>query len=61
VAPEFEFMWSAAVDEGREKSLLRRAITTNMDDLSRTAYSSSELEYVAEAAVKVSSAFWCFF
>lgn len=55
--PIWDFHWSAPVDEGREKNLLRHPFTTHSSDIPVSADDSVENVHLAEAAVKVI----CFF
>ncbi|KAJ7293167.1 hypothetical protein C8J57DRAFT_1268269 [Mycena rebaudengoi] len=52
VNPTWEFMWSAIVDESREKRALRIPFTTRPDELVGTEYSSDDVA-IAESALKM--------
>jgi hypothetical protein len=53
LAPSWDFLWNATVEEGREKSLLGQAFTTNIEEMPLIRDKSSELVHVAESALKV--------
>lgn len=53
-APTWDFMWTVASEEAREKQFLYQALLTDMSELPPTRTHSLEDIHVAEAAVKVS-------
>jgi hypothetical protein len=55
-APAWDFMWSAMVDEGREKRALRQAFTTRPDELVLGTEKSSDEVLLAESVLKVNPA-----
>ncbi|KAJ7770882.1 hypothetical protein DFH07DRAFT_805534 [Mycena maculata] len=52
-APPWDFMWSAIVEEGREKRALRQAFTTRSDDLVLGTENSSDNVLLAESVLKM--------
>ncbi|KAJ7225932.1 hypothetical protein GGX14DRAFT_548620 [Mycena pura] len=52
-APMWDFMWSATVDEGREKRALRQALTTRPKDLSLGTENCKEEILLAESVLKM--------
>ena len=54
-APTWDFMWTVASEEAREKQFLYQALLTDMNDLPPIRTHPSEEIHVAEAAVKVSN------
>ena len=55
VAPLWDFLWNATVEEGREKSLLRHAFTMNTEEVPFPKDIQYDAVHVAESAVKVRS------
>ncbi|KAJ7693612.1 hypothetical protein B0H17DRAFT_1059213 [Mycena rosella] len=51
--PAWDFMWSAVVDEGREKRSLRQAFTTRPDELVLGTENSVDRVLLAESALKM--------
>lgn len=53
ISPAWEFVWQAAVEEGREKQFLRQSFTHAPDDVPYVTNTSDDVVQVAEAALKV--------
>ena len=51
--PSWDFVWNAAVEEGREKRMLRQPFLNTIDDHRPTGIPVSEAICLAESAVKV--------
>jgi hypothetical protein len=56
MAPTYDFLWNATLEEGREKQMISLAFTTGVDEVPAVKDDSSDGVRVAEAAVKVSKA-----
>jgi hypothetical protein len=54
LTPFWDFLWNVAVEEGREKSLLRQAFTTNPEEVPHHKDVQSDVVHVAESALKAS-------
>ncbi|KAG1810103.1 uncharacterized protein HD556DRAFT_1428263 [Suillus plorans] len=53
ISPAWEFVWQAAVEEGREKQFLRQSFTHAPDDVPYVTNTSDDVVQVAEAALKM--------
>ncbi|KAG1828698.1 hypothetical protein EV424DRAFT_1471098 [Suillus variegatus] len=53
ISPACEFVWQAAVEEGREKQFLRQSFTHAPDDVPYVTNTSDDVVQVAEAALKM--------
>ncbi|KAG2057154.1 hypothetical protein BDR06DRAFT_952287 [Suillus hirtellus] len=53
ISPAWEFVWQAAVEEGREKQFLRQSFTHAPDDIPYVTNTSDDVIQVAEAALKM--------
>jgi oxalate---CoA ligase len=55
VAPLWDFLWNTSVEEGREKNLLRYALTVGTEEMCVPKDIQSDAVHVAESAVKARS------
>ena len=51
-APQWDFVWNAVVEEGREKRLLSQCLTTEIEDMPHHNQEADDIA-LAEAALKV--------
>jgi hypothetical protein len=53
MAPTYDFLWNATLEEGREKQLISLAFTTSIDEMPPVKDDPVDAVRVAEAALKV--------
>ncbi|KAH9912240.1 uncharacterized protein BXZ73DRAFT_107525 [Epithele typhae] len=52
-APPWDFMWTVVAEEAREKLFAHHAFTADIEDMPPASSHKSDLQYVADAAVKI--------
>jgi len=57
VAPDWDFMWNALIEEGREKKLKKAVLSRSPEEFPAVPYPETDEMILAEAIVKVSLAF----